>query len=302
VTAPAVPDWSVVVPTFNRPQRLSNCVAALIAMQPPNGGFEIIIVNDGGTEPPDTLRATPANANLLFVTQTHAGPASARNSGAQHARGKWLAFTDDDCAPEPDWLIALERAVRAAPDSLVGGTVLNALQDNLFSETSQRLAQFTAMYFDGTGGRERFFTSNNIALARAEFLAAGGFHTGFGDGAGEDREFCDRWHAQERPSRFEPRAVVHHAHDLSLISFLRQHYAYGRGARSFRAVRQAGARPVRIDPAFYLGSFRHAWQNQPAWRGAATTVLMAAAHAAYGAGLAQATLRSGGASRPMASE
>jgi hypothetical protein len=155
------------------------------------------------------------------------------------------------------------------------------------------------MYFDGTGGRERFFTSNNIALARAEFLAAGGFNTGFGDGAGEDREFCDRWHAQGRPSRFEPRAVVHHAHDLSPISFLRQHYAYGRGARNFRAVRQAVARPVRIDPAFYLGSFRHAWQNQPVLRGAAMTLLTAAAHAAYFAGLARATMRSGAATASL---
>src|SRR5512134_425461 len=137
------PAWSVVVPTFNRPERLAECVKALSSLHSPDGGFEIIIVNDGGLEPGATIRSTANEGNAAlasFLTQTNSGPAAARNRGADHARGLWLAFTDDDCAPQPDWLLAHARALSQSPDALAGGTVRNALSENVFSETSQRLA------------------------------------------------------------------------------------------------------------------------------------------------------------------
>jgi glycosyltransferase involved in cell wall biosynthesis len=295
VTADASPvAWSVVVPTFNRPARLADCVTALAALHPPAGGFEIVIVNDGGVEPSAAIRraATAGNASgALFLTQHNSGPAVARNVGAERARGRWLAFTDDDCAPGSDWLLVLEEALAATPDALVGGPVVNALSANLLSEASQRLAEFVKAYFDGAHRAERFFTSNNIALARTAFFEAGGFDARFGRGTGEDREFCDRWQAQGRPSLVRPRAVVRHSHDLTVTSFLSQHCGYGRGARHFRAVRRDAGRPVRIDPAFYIASLRHAWQGTSRPRGAALAVMTAAAHAAYLVGLADASVR-----------
>lgn len=282
------PAWSIVVPTFNRPEALARCVTALAALHPPAGGFEIIVVNDGGVEPPDAVRDVAffgGAAAASFLTQRNAGPAAARNQGVERARGKWLAFTDDDCVPEPEWLLMLERALSVTPDALVGGRVRNAIRSNLFAEASQQLSEYTREFFDGAGGRERFFTTNNIALSRAAFRGAGGFSGSFRRSA-EDREFCDRWHAQGRTAVFEPRAVVDHAHDLNIASFLRQHRAYGRGSRTFRAVRREAGRPVGVSPAFYLGSLRHAGRGSPPLRGAALMLLTVAAHGAYLSGLA----------------
>ena len=44
------------------------------------------------------------------------GPAANRNAGALRARGEWLAFTDDDCVPDPNWLapVLRQRLTRAA--------------------------------------------------------------------------------------------------------------------------------------------------------------------------------------------
>ncbi|MGH6693639.1 MAG: glycosyltransferase family 2 protein, partial [Gammaproteobacteria bacterium] len=282
--------WSVVVPTFQRPALLATCVRAIAALQPPPDGFEIIVVNDGGEDPPDAVRAAAVAGNTSlarFVTQPNQGPGVARNHGAAIAQGQWLAFIDDDCAPDPSWLVVLDRALASSPDALVGGAVHNALQRNLFSETSQVLAEFVMDWFDGID-RERFFTSNNIALSRSAFQDAGGFDASLGSAAGEDREFCDRWHAGGRPSIREPRAIVHHSHDLTLRSFLRQHHAYGAGASLFRALRRNTDRPLRIDLGFYAASLRHAWRGRPPLRGAALASLTAAAHGAYVAGLAGA--------------
>jgi glycosyltransferase involved in cell wall biosynthesis len=289
VEIPGRPAWSVIVPTHDRPSQLARCLAALARLEPPAGGFEAIVVNDGGAEPDDRLRrdaAAGTAARIRFASQPHAGPGAARNHGAKLAAGDWLAFTDDDCEPAPGWLTAFERALVERPDALAGGGTVNALADSTFSEASQLLAGFVAGWFDGTG-RERFFTSNNIALARSAFFAAGAFDARFGTAAGEDREFCDRWSAQGRASVDVADAVVHHAHVLSLRSFLRQHFGYGGAARLFRQARRNSGRSVRIEPSFYIASVRHAGRVRPVVRGAVLAGWTMVAHAAYLAGLAR---------------
>ena len=281
------PRFTVVVPTYDRPAPLAACVAALRRLDRPGGTLEIIIVNDGGMPPDDALTsAAPEDEGLALrvITQRNAGPASARNAGAESARGAWLAFTDDDCLPERGWLAAFDAALRANPGALVGGRTLNAVPDDVFADASQRLADFVAGWFAG-GDAGRFFTSNNIAVARADFLAAGGFDARFPFSAGEDRELGDRWSAQGRPSLAVPDAVVRHAHHLSARRFLRQHFTYGRGAVAFRRVRAESGRPVRVDPAFYLRSIGFALAGERRPRAVVRAGLTVAAHAAYAAGL-----------------
>ena len=286
------PRFSVIVPTYERPAQLAACVAALRALERPGGSLEIVIVNDGGAPPDATMVANDPHDGTLalrVIEQRNAGPASARNRGAAESRGELLAFTDDDCLPDARWLTAFDAVFRTRPDVLLGGRTVNAVDDSVYADASQRLADFVSAYFDG-GTTGRFFTSNNIAVAREAFLAVGGFDTSFPFSAGEDREFCDRWSAQGRPSVSVPDAVVRHAHRLSARGFLRQHFTYGRGAAAFRRVRAGSGRPVRVDPAFYARSLRYALEGGV--RGLGRAGLTAAAHAAYAAGLLWESRRS----------
>lgn len=288
------PRFSVIVPTFERPVQLAACVEALRALERPGGVLEVVIVNDGGRPPASDLGAgatDDAGFELRVVEQRNAGPASARNTGAEAARGEWLAFTDDDCLPDRRWLTAFDAVLRATPDALVGGQTINAIVDSVLADTSQRLADFVSAYFAG-GATGRFFTSNNLAVARATFLAAGGFDTRFPFSAGEDRELGDRWSAEGRPSVAAPDAIVRHAHRLSARGFLRQHFTYGRGAVAFRRVRAETGRPVRVDPAFYARSLTYALRGGGV-RAPARAVLTAVAHGAYAAGLLYESRRSG---------
>jgi len=280
------PRFTVIVPTYNRPAQLAACVGALRALDRPGGTLEIVIVNDGGRPPAvEVVRTSSAEPNLEIrvVEQRNGGPGAARNAGAAAARGEWLAFTDDDCLPDSRWLTAFDAALRAAPSSLVGGRTVNALSDDVFADASQSLVDFAASYFDG-GATGRFFTSNNLAVAREAFLAAGGFDPRFAICAGEDREFSDRWSAQGRPSVSAPDALVRHAHHLSLRRFVRMHFTYGRGAVTFRRVRAEAGRPVRIDPAFYVRSLAYALRAGGR-RAPMRAIGHALAHVAYAAGL-----------------
>jgi glycosyltransferase involved in cell wall biosynthesis len=250
------PRFSVIIPARARLPQLRRCLAALAAQTLAREEFEVVIVNDGFPPLSDVeLDAFRERLAIRSISQEWGGPAAARNTGIREAQGACLAFTDDDCAPAPDWLSTLDSALRATPDALVGGHVRNALDDNVFSEASQLLIDFLYDRFDSSATRgPRFFTSNNFAGAKASFRALGGFDTSFRLAAGEDRDLTDRWQAAGWPHVYARDALVQHHHVMSFRSFTRQHLTYGRGAWTFhqaRARRQAGVRQTEA-PSFYV--------------------------------------------------
>src|SRR5262245_37328532 len=94
--------FSIVVPTYQRPDQLTMCLQSLTFLDYPRSNFEVIVVDDGSEMPPETVVAAfHDRLDVTLLTQPHAGPAQARNTGAAHAKGAFLVFTDDDCTPAP---------------------------------------------------------------------------------------------------------------------------------------------------------------------------------------------------------
>lgn len=285
------PRWSVVVPTYARPERLAACLDALARLDPPPGGHEVVVVDDGSPTPLDDVVAPHAGLVRLH-RQANAGPASARNAGAALARGERLAFTDDDCLPEAGWLVALDAAQDAEPGAMLGGRTVNVLTDCLPAEASQQLVDHLYAWSRRTG-RHPFFTSNNLALPAAGFADLGGFDTRFPRAAGEDRDLGERWAGLGRPLVHVPGAVVGHAHRMGLRAFWRQHAEYGRGATVFHdAVAERGGDGVRVEPpAFYTGMLRRPLRALPVRRALPVAALVGVSQVATAAGFAQARWR-----------
>jgi GT2 family glycosyltransferase len=251
----STPSFSIIIPTYNRPRELQLCLNAIAQIDYPRDRFEVVVVDDGS---PNTLDSVVDpfrhRLNVQLIRQKNSGPASARNTGAKHARGEFLAFTDDDCAPTPMWLQAMANALTYTPDALVGGHIINALEKNIFSNASQQLVSYLYNYYNAKhdGG---FFCSNNFAVAAARFVAMGGFSTDYPRAAGEDRDFCDRWLEHGYPMVYTEQAVIYHFHRLTLQKFWRQHMNYGRGAYTFHRLHALrGQKPIRVEPlSFYFG-------------------------------------------------
>ncbi len=236
------PRVSVVVPTRGRPEALMECISALVGQEAPEGGIEIVVVDDG-----DGLPGLPAGVRA--VGGDGSGPAAARNLGADAARGEVLAFTDDDCVPSPQWARELEAAVREHPEAGAAGVTLNGLPDNAFSVASQLVLDVAHTHL-AREGKPRFVASCNLALPAAAFHSLGGFDPSFRHA--EDRDLCARWHASGRGLVWAPRAQVVHRRGMGLASFVVQHAGYGRGAYALHR-RVAGAGLV---PTPQLGFYR----------------------------------------------
>lgn len=87
------PAVSVIIPTFNRRERLSRALASVMAQE--DVCFEVIVVDDGSTDgTAEMIRKDFPSVN--YVYQTNQGPSAARNRGIERARGEWIAFLDSD--------------------------------------------------------------------------------------------------------------------------------------------------------------------------------------------------------------
>ncbi|HEU4551936.1 MAG TPA: glycosyltransferase [Chitinophaga sp.] len=99
---------SVVIPTYRRPQLLMQCITALARQHFERDDFEVIVVSDG----PDSITKKQVvswkHTGLLDIRYiplpAKKGPAAARNAGWRAAGGVIIAFTDDDCQPDENWL------------------------------------------------------------------------------------------------------------------------------------------------------------------------------------------------------
>ena len=252
----SAPDFSIVVPTYRRPQPLGRCLEAMARLDAGSPTFELLVVDDGGgLETAAVERGVDALGDRCEILRvSHAGPASARNAGALAARGRWLAFTDDDCEPHPDWLHGFAAGFERAPEAGLGGQTINRLIGNVYASSHQLLVDFVAHRAPGKTIGSRFYPSNNLALPRRRFLDLGGFDCTFPFAAGEDRDLCARWQADGGELAAEPRAVIEHGHAVDFAAYCRMHARYGRGARRFRRLQaQRNGGRVQLEPiGFYL--------------------------------------------------
>ena len=278
------PVFSVVVPTFQRPASLERCLAALGAQTIDRDRFEVIVVDDGSATSPRAIVARAAAAiDVRLLQQANAGPASARNTGARAARGRYIVFTDDDCCPDPRWLQALDATVKRHPGCAIGGRVVNALGEGLYSSASQLLIEFLYEYFNAEQSGARFFITSNLALPAELFHRIGGFDVSFPLAAAEDRDLCERWCEAGHALVYCDDAIVNHAHALGLRSFCRQHYNYGRGAfHLHRARARRSVDHLRVEPLrFYARLVSYPLGRSGSVRSIALSALLALSQGVY---------------------
>ncbi|MEG4008431.1 glycosyltransferase [Microcoleus sp. Pol11C1] len=100
----ALPLATVAVCTRDRPEDLRRCLDALMLL--PDEGQEYLVI--------DNCPATDASSELVknypkirYVREDVAGESAARNRALREAKHEFVAFTDDDAAPDPNWLRSL---------------------------------------------------------------------------------------------------------------------------------------------------------------------------------------------------
>jgi GT2 family glycosyltransferase len=188
---------SVVIPTCRRPDLLARCLDRLApgAQTLWSDQYEVIITDDG--EPTVERFLAEKYPWVTWAPGPRRGPAANRNAGAQRARGKWLAFTDDDCVPDPNWLAEFTAGIHAGCRVYEGKTTCVAGIHSPLEHAPMNM----------TGG---CLWSCNIFVGRNTFEEVGGFDEGFPFPYMEDADLRERLVHAGYPFEFVPGAVVDH--------------------------------------------------------------------------------------------
>jgi glycosyltransferase involved in cell wall biosynthesis len=198
---------SVVIATYERPELLLRCVDAVLAQTLPASRFEIVIVDDGSSrETRERLLAELSARRRKGRTPTlrflwlpdNRGPAAARNCGILAARGRVIAFTDDDTLPLPDWLECGLDAIRGGADAVAGAVDVPLP------------AVPTDYERDAAGLSNAGFVTANCFVRSDLLRAVGGFDERFRWAWREDTDLCFRLRASGAIVRASQAARVMH--------------------------------------------------------------------------------------------
>ena len=218
--------FSVIVCTRNGRDRIGTCLDAIRKME--GGGFETIVVDDGSVD--DGADFVEKNFPWVrLVRSKPCGLSHARNLGAAAAQGEVLAFTDDDCEPDREWVARLRRAFQKRTFAAAGGPNLPP-PPKTWEEAVVCAAPGAPSHVMLDDEEAEHLPGCNLAVTRAAFDAIGGFDSQFHT-AGDDVDFC--WRLRNAGFRlgFVPGAFVWHWRRSSISKFLGQQLGYGRAER-----------------------------------------------------------------------
>lgn len=99
------PKISVVIPAYNRPELLEKTISAIENQSLKKNDFECIIVYGNDQRVKEICEKKAKNSKLFNCFQAESeSPSKKRNIGIQNSHGEIIAFTDDDCIPDKNWL------------------------------------------------------------------------------------------------------------------------------------------------------------------------------------------------------
>lgn len=109
---------SVVVPFYNSEQYIQACIESLLKQRGLDGEYEILFIDNGSSDGSAAIVAR--YPEIISLAESRPGAYAARNTGLRRARAPVIAFTDADCAVDPDWLRSILEGMR---DESVGAMV-----------------------------------------------------------------------------------------------------------------------------------------------------------------------------------
>jgi glycosyltransferase involved in cell wall biosynthesis len=215
------PKVSVVVSTFNGARTLKACLESLGKLRYPD--YEVIIVDDGSTD------ATPQIASLFpafrYLRQPNRGLSAARNAGIGAAQGEIVAFTDDDCRVDENWLFHLVGDLQRGDFDGIGGHNFLPPEDSCVAAAVMASPGGPA-HVMLTDREAEHVPGCNMAFLKSALDQIGGFDPVFRQ-AGDDVDLCWRLLDAGYKLGFSHAGFVWHYRRSTVKAYLRQQAGYG---------------------------------------------------------------------------
>ncbi len=154
------PTVSVIIPTYNRVKQLSQAINSVLDQT--FRDFEIIVINDGGVDVKNLIDDLNSDKNIVYINlATNRGLPAARNIGIKIARGKYIAYLDDDDIYYTGHLKTLVDFLETTQSKVAYTDAYRAVYNNIDGRTLLREKEkYESVDFD----RDRIFVENYIPV------------------------------------------------------------------------------------------------------------------------------------------
>lgn len=133
------PDISVIIPTIGRPTLLSQALQSIVYQDFSPEMYEVIVVDNGDNEQTFLVTqkiAAMSDLSVRYFRESRRGLHHARHTGAQHARGTFLLYGDDDIVASENWVERIYDCYQDASVGCVGGKIVARWRDSIPSWVS----------------------------------------------------------------------------------------------------------------------------------------------------------------------
>lgn len=236
---------SIVIPTYNRVNKLKACLESISHQEEKDGLAEVVVVDDGSTDGTRSyLKESRRNLpfSLIYILADHAGPAAARNKGIDRATGDIVLFMGDDTQAAPN---LLRKHLKAHSKSKESISVLG------HTTWLSSLAITPFMHFQENGGSQfaytkirntrdcgwNFYYTTNISTPRM-ILRSFRFDERFTAARFEDMELGYRLDKAGYRIEYHRELMVWHDHPMSFEDFANHSYNFGKYAALFYRIHQ----------------------------------------------------------------
>ncbi|MCH5327464.1 MAG: glycosyltransferase [Coprobacter sp.] len=246
-----MPYFSVIVPVYNRPGEVRDLLESLCRQT--SGDFELVLVEDGSTEPCRNVADEYAGAlDIHYYYKENEGRSIARNYGMERASGEYFLFFDSDCVIPETYFETLKGELEREYTDCFGGP------DNAHDSFTdiQKAINYSMTSFLTTGGirggkmsLEKFTPRTfNMGFSRRVYKTVGGFREMFS----EDIDMSTRIRKAGFSIRLIRPAYVYHKRRTGLRKFCRQIYIFGMSRISLYLLYPDTLKAVHFFPALFV--------------------------------------------------
>ncbi len=259
------PRTSIIIAVAADNPNLRECLEACTRLE--DQDFEVLVLPDGPADLPyPRTRVLPTGP---------VGPSEKRDRGSRAARGRILAFLDDDAYPAPGWLSAAVEVLAPEGVAAVGGPAVTPPHDGWREQASGWVyavrfsgGPFVYRYLPRPARDVDDYPTCNLIIKRSALEAVGGFDTCYWPG--EDTVVCLKLTRDlKRRIRYDPRVLVYHHRRRLFGPHLRQVMSYATHRGYFvKRFPETSLRPGYFLPTLLVAVLALGWLPAlwvPAW-------------------------------------
>lgn len=279
--------FSIIIPTYNRSEKLSDCLKALFGQNYDAEKYEIIVVDDGSQDATLSVLKRAQKSSpvpLYFFSQPNSGQGVARNKGIVEANGDIILLLGDDIIATPSLLAHHSRIHKLHPEENAAVLGFITWHPKLVITPLMRFMECGGAIFSRFGGHQfafdllkgksiadyRFFYTSNISLKRTA-LDKHKFDPWFSGYGWEDIELGYRLTKEiSLIIYYEPAAIAYHDHFMSDVDFSNRMRAIGESSYLLQkkypelyAVPSSKKQRIFkvLSNPLSLALFKHTWKN-----------------------------------------